>query len=55
MVSREDVQSADSFTLKQSFRLFYINFHRSVNQSLTVLTQHAHGTVKNVQDHAFLI
>ena len=45
IASREDVQPTDSFILKQSFRLFYIDFHLSVDQSLTVLTQLACGTV----------
>ena len=42
IVSREDVQPTDSFILKQSFRLFRINFHLSVDQSFTVLTQLAY-------------
>ena len=45
IVSREDVQPTDSFILKQSFRLFHINFHLSVDQFSTVLTQLAYGAV----------
>ena len=45
IVSREDVLPTDSFILKQFFRLFHIDFHLSVDQSLTVLTQLAYGTV----------
>ena len=45
IVSREDFQPTDSFILKQSFRSFHIYFHLSVDQSLTVLTQLAYGTV----------
>ena len=44
-MSRKDVQPADSFILKQSFRSFHIDFHLSVDQSLTALTQLAYGTV----------
>ena len=44
-MNREDVQPADSFILKQSFRSFHIDFHQSVDQSLTALTQLAYGTV----------
>ena len=44
IVSQEDVQPTDSFILKQSFRSFHIDFHLSVNQSFTVLTQLAYGT-----------
>ena len=43
IVSREDVQRTDSFILKQSFRLFRINFHQSVDQSFTALTQLPYG------------
>ena len=45
IVSREDVQPTDSLILNQSFHSFHIHFHLSVNQSLTVLTQLAYGTV----------
>ena len=45
MVSREDVQPTNSSILKQSFRLFHINFHLSLDQSLNVLTQLAYGAV----------
>ena len=45
IVSREDVLPTDSFILKQFFRLFHLDFHLSVDQSLTVLTQLAYGTV----------
>ena len=38
-LSREDVQPTDSFILKQSFRSFHIDFHLSMDQSLSVLTQ----------------
>ena len=44
-MGRENVRPTDSFIFKQSFRLFHINFHLSVDQSLTVLTQLAYGTV----------
>ena len=43
--SREDVLPTDSFILKQFFRLFHLDFHLSVDQSLTLLTQLAYGTV----------
>ena len=44
------------FILKKFFRLFYIDFHLSVDQLLTVLTQLAYGTViKGSGLHAFLI
>ena len=45
IVGREDVQPTDSFIFKQSFGLSHIDFHLSVDQSLTVLTQLAYGTV----------
>ena len=45
IVSREDVLFADSSILKQFFCLFHLDFHLSVDQSLTVLTQLAYGTV----------
>ena len=45
IVSRKDLQPTDFFILKQFFRLFHIYFHLSANQSLTVLTQLAYGTV----------
>ena len=45
IVSREDVLPTDSFILKQFFCLFHLDFHLSVTQSLTLLTQLAYGTV----------
>ena len=45
IVSREDVLLADSTILKQFFRLFHQDLHLSVDQSLTVPTQLAYGTV----------
>ena len=45
IVSRENVLPTDSFILKQFFRLFHLDFHLSVDQSLTLLTQLAYGTV----------
>ena len=45
IVSREDVLPTDSFILKQFFCLFHLDFHLSVDQSLTLLTQLAYGTV----------
>ena len=55
IVSREDVLPADSFIFKQFFCLFHLDFHLSVTQSLTVLTQLAYGTViKGSGTHAFL-
>ena len=45
IVSRENVLPTDSFILKQFFRLFHLDFHLSVDQSLTVLTQLAYRTV----------
>ena len=45
IVSREDVLPTDSFILKQFFRLFHLDFHLSVDRSLTVLTQLAYRTV----------
>ena len=46
IVCLKDVQSTDSFVHKQSFRLFLIHFHPSVDQSLIVPTQLAYRTVK---------
>ena len=43
IVSREDVLPTDSFILKQFFRLFHLDFHLSVDQSLTLLTQRHTG------------
>ena len=45
IVRREDVQPTDSFILEKSLRSFHMNFHLSVDQSLTVLTQLAYGAV----------
>ena len=45
IVSREHVLPTDSFILKQFFCLFHLDFHLSVTQSLTLLTQLAYGTV----------
>ena len=45
IVSREDVLPTDSFILKQFFCLFHLDFHLSVDQSLTLLTQLAYGSV----------
>ena len=53
--NREDVQLTDSFIVKQSIRLFHIDFHLSVDQSLTVLTQLAHGSVIKGSHLVFLI
>ena len=39
MLFKKTIQFTDSFILKQSFRLFHIDFHRFVDQSLIVLTQ----------------
>ena len=39
-----NVQHTGSF-IKRSFRLFHVGFNLSVDQSLTVLTQLAYGTV----------
>ena len=45
MLRRRIVSREDSFILKQFFRLFHLDFHLSVDQSLTLLTQLAYGTV----------
>ena len=45
IVSREDVLPTDSFILKQFFCLLHLDFHLSVDQSLTLLTQLVYGTV----------
>ena len=44
IVSRENVQPTDSVILKQSIRSFHTDFHLSVEQSFTVLTQLAYET-----------
>ena len=45
IISREEAQPTDSFILKQFFLLFHVDFHLSVDQSLTVLIQLAYETV----------
>ena len=45
IVRRKVVQPTDSFIFKQSFNSFHIDFHLSVDHSLTMLTQLADGTV----------